>query len=65
MSSRPCNYCEYQVVKRKAERDQRKVTSKTGMYGEDCILLDAEGTSIFLDGKFAVWYMLLPERCEC
>jgi hypothetical protein len=55
MSDRPCNLCDYKERVRRAKIAKQKVTLRARLGGVD----------VLVDGKFAVWYMKLPDKCEC
>jgi hypothetical protein len=49
-----CNYCTFKAIKkRKKEKDKMKIVSEDG------------GTSIYINDKFVVWFMSLPDHCCC
>lgn len=69
MSDRPCNYCEYQQILRRAKEKYkvaRVVSTKPSIY-------TLGGVDVFVHPKstrptqehFVAWFMMLPEHCMC
>lgn len=63
MSDRPCNYCDYQAIKRRAEKDGLIVVKKRGKDGWISVHTKKPGDKKI--GKFLVMFMELTEQCAC
>jgi hypothetical protein len=48
-----CNYCSYEQILRNAKEKTVELKPEDG------------GISIYIDGKFASWYMELPDHYCC
>ena len=63
-----CNYCDWQRLKglgyRKATEDERKILWDTDdpSFGEQ---MGAGVVIVDKHGKFAAWFMELPDHCTC
>lgn len=54
MSDRPCNFCEFERIKR--QNPNAVVTTE----------IDDRWTRVLVDGeRLGVWFLELPERCAC
>lgn len=71
MSNRPCNYCQYQNLLRRAEAMGMTVTKRTS-----ALHVWSKGVDVFMhppevnpdedrDRYFKVWFAELPDHCAC
>lgn len=50
-----CNYCVLKRMRRRAKDEKKKVTLKH----------EHGGMSVLVNGKYVVWLMELPNKCDC
>lgn len=61
MSNKECNYCIYQNILFGARQKEQTVTTKPKpMPG-----IAPNGVDVFVDGRWAGWFMELPDHCCC
>ncbi len=67
MSDRPCNFCDWQQMKRRGCRRATKA-DRERLWDKDEEFDDAFGPGVLIvnkDGEFACWFMELPDHCCC
>lgn len=70
MSDRPCNFCNWQRMKkeggyRRATRADRIVMAEWESDEEFCEAFPSGVVIVDKDGKFASWFAELPSHCCC